>query len=73
MTGRKPPELEFSKADDDILYLLSYYYDMKRGQQLTYSEIREYCNLMAVELCAWECRAIMTLDNIFESSAHGRL
>lgn len=66
MTGKKPPELEFPEIDDDMQYLLGYYYEMKRGNRLTFSEVQSYCTMMGVELAAWECRIIMRIDAIFE-------
>lgn len=71
MSGRKPKELEYEKPDETIEYLLGYFYQIKRGMPITYTELKNYCEMMSVDLCSWECGVIMSIDSIFENSVNG--
>lgn len=67
MSGRKPDQLCFDEPDESIIYLLGYYYEIKRGEVLTYTEIKNFCDIMALNLAAWEVRALIMIDNIYEN------
>jgi len=71
MTGRKPKELEYSEPEETIEYLLAYFYQLKRGAPITYTELKNYCEMMSVDLSGWECSVIMSIDAIFENSING--
>ena len=70
MSGKTPPELQFSEPDQTIVYLYDLFFEIKRGkgQKLNYSEIDSYIRLMGVQLVGWEISVIIKIDDIFESS-----
>jgi hypothetical protein len=69
---KKPiPELvalENIPVDDTILYILDIFYSIKRSEQLTYTELKNYCSLVDMDLDAEEVTLIMDIDNIYNRS-----
>ena len=64
MSKIKPKKLEFNDPDEDIIYMLDYYYRLKRTCEgkITYTELKCFQELMLIDLCAWQCEAIMQID-----------
>lgn len=69
-TGKKPDELNLVEPDSSIIFVLDYFFDIKNciGEKISYSELESYQKMTNVDLCSWQCAAIMQLDTIFEGS-----
>jgi len=50
----------------DSIYILEYYYRIRRGNTLTYQEIQSFSEMTNICLAGFEVEAIMNIDSIFE-------
>lgn len=73
MSGNKPDELDIDEPFDETVYLLEYFWAVKQtaGVKISYTELKNYCTMMAVQLTALESEVIMKIDAIFEGSIYG--
>lgn len=63
---RKPKQLaEAPPPPEGITYLWEWYLEMRTGEPLTFSEIRNWSDLTKQELKAWEVDVIRTLDRLY--------
>ena len=67
------PELDYEEPDDESRYLLGHFYSVKSsaGVKIAYTELKNYSELMALNLQPFECEVIMGIDRIFEASING--
>lgn len=74
VSGRvEVPELKYPEPDDSITYVLNHFYHVKQAQgvKISYTELRNYSELMSYQLSSWECELIMRIDTIYERCLHG--
>lgn len=73
MSGETPDALKFEKPPATILYLMDHFWSVKHaaGERISYTELKNYSDMMALGLEAYEVEAIMNIDSIFERSVHG--
>lgn len=67
------PELNYPLPDSDAEYLLEHFYSLKArvGDRISYTEIKSYSELMALNLQPFEVEAITGVDRIFDRSIGG--
>jgi len=73
MSGQTPEELQFEDPDPSINYLLNHFWKMKRSSfgPISFTELKNYAEMMACDFEANEVEVIMSIDRIFESKANG--
>ena len=62
-TGKKPKLLDTPKAPDDLIYLWGYYCQIKRGQDVTWSELKAWSEMAGIRLKGWESETIMKIES----------
>jgi hypothetical protein len=62
-TGKKPKLLDTPKAPDDLMYLWGYYCQIKRGQDVTWQELKAWSEMAGIRLKGWESEAIMKIES----------
>lgn len=68
-TGRAHPKLEnLRKLSVDLIYLWRVFCELS-GPDLTYSEIKAYCETTNTILQPWEVKALKLLDNLRRTEA----
>lgn len=69
----KVPELDYPEPDESVEYLLDHFYQLKqcKGQKISYSELKCYSDMMALNLQPFEVELIMTIDRMFERLIYG--
>lgn len=67
------PELDFDEPDREIIYILDHFYEVKQaaGVKISYTELKNYSEIMAFNLQPFENELIMRIDGIFEASING--
>jgi len=69
----KVPELDYPEPEDTIAYILNHFYAVKQatGERISYTELKNYSEIMAYHLAAWEFELIIQIDRIYEASLNG--
>ena len=67
------PELNYPEPHDDAIYLLDHFYILKSGvgDRISYTEIKSYSEMMAINLQPFEVEIITGIDRIFDRSIGG--
>lgn len=73
MSGEIPEELNFPDPDQDYIYILESFWKVKKaaGENISYTELKNYMDLMKANFTAFEVNLIMQIDSIFEGAIHG--
>ena len=68
MTRKKPKELDFPDYDQSVSHLIDLFYDLKEshGKKISYTEIKNFQDLMNIDLASWQVEAIKKIDDLFE-------
>ena len=70
-TGKKPQQLaEQTERPEELEYILTWYSELRTDVQLTFTEIKNWCDLSGVKLIGWELDLLKALDRIYWSSKH---
>lgn len=67
------PELDYPEPHEDAIYLLDHFYSLKTGAgaRISYTEIKSYSEMMAINLQPFEVEIITGIDRIFDRSIRG--
>lgn len=64
-TGDQPKELQIPPAPAELAYILPIFFEIRRSPEpLTYTELRNWCDLKRISLDPMEVDVIMRLDTI---------
>lgn len=70
-TGKMPKQLaEQTERPEELDYILNWYSSLRTDVQLTFTEIKSWCDLSGVKLIGWELDLLKALDRIYWSSKH---
>lgn len=66
------PELDYPEPDESVDYILEHFYQLKKakGEKISFTELRCYSELLALNLQPFEVKLIMDIDRIFENSVY---
>lgn len=67
-TGRKPRKLETPPIPEELAYLWGYYCAIKRGQPLTWQEVKAWSDMTGIPLRGWEAETIMRIESAVQRS-----
>lgn len=71
--GRKPKELEEKAVcPAPFRYLWDYYLEIKMDGFLTHTEIKDWAELLHINITHWEVRILKTLDRIYWKQLNDR-
>lgn len=64
------PELNYPEPHQSMRYLLNHFYSVKQatGVKVSYTELKNYSEMMCYYLAGWEFELIMRIDSIYEIS-----
>lgn len=48
-----------------MLYLLDWYKEVHDGDPLTFGKVRDWREMMRVDISAWEVRTLMLIDGVY--------
>jgi len=73
MSGEKPQKLEFEEPEESIIFMLDYYWSLKSAslEKITYNDLKAFQDCMSINLCSWQCEALLKIDNIYAGSMYG--
>jgi hypothetical protein len=70
-TGKKPDLLVQPEFSKELGYIWGWYLDMRSGEVLTFTEIKNWSELTQQKLLAWEVDLIRTIDRVYWSCVNG--
>ena len=59
---------EQTERPEELDYVLNWYSELRTDAQLTFTEIKSWCDLSGVTLIGWELDLLKALDRIYWSS-----
>ena len=62
-TGRKPRKLETPPIPEELAYLWGHYCSIKRGQPLSWQEVKAWSEMTGNPLRGWEAETIMRIES----------
>jgi hypothetical protein len=71
-TGKMPKQLaEQTERPEELEYILAWYSELRTDAQLTFTEMKNWCDLTKIDLLGWEIDILKALDRIYWSSKNG--
>jgi hypothetical protein len=64
-------ELYNEPPPNETIYLLNWFYELKRSEVLTFSEIQNWATLYRRPIKSYQVEVLMDLDNIYRSVSYG--